>query len=145
MMRHDHSILYQWLVNSDWDHVDYVAPAILPQEFYYINSLGITYRCYDLDPRFKNNKDYQICDVIFDPVKLGPTVINFNAHKMYPIGKVHKGEFMIAGTSFGHNGDCNSISSCQQLIEQNELHTVYKYTHIPTNRIDFFMVWGRND
>jgi len=145
MMRHDHSVLYHWLMNSDWVHADYVAPAVLPEEFYLMKNLGMTYKCYDMDPRFKNNRDYQICDVIFDPVKLGSTVINFNAHKMYPIGKVHKGEFMIAGTTFGHNGDCNIISSLEQLIEQNELHTVYKTGHIPTNRVEYFMVWGRND
>ena len=144
-MRHDHAVLHHWLIDSGWDHVSYVAPAILPQEFYDVRSLGIEYKCYDLDPRFKNNKDYKVCDVIFDPITLGETIINFNAHKMYPIGKVHKGEFMIAGTSFGHNGDCNIISSCDQLIEQNGLHTVYKSSHIPTNRISFYMVWGRND
>lgn len=145
MMRHDHFQIYNWLINSDWNHVDYVAPGVLHDRFYLVPDVGITYTCYDSDPRFKNNKDYKVCDVIFDPVSLGETVINFNAHKMYPIGKVHKGEFIITGTSLAHNGDCNVISSCDQLIEQNLLHTVYKKAHIPTNRLEYFMVWGRND
>lgn len=144
-MRSDHNTLYQWLIESDWDSVSYVAPGMLPEEFYRIRSMGINYTCYDIDPRFKNNPDYKVCDVIFDHVDIGTQIINFNAHKMYPLGKVHNGEFMIAGTSFGHNGDCNVISSCDQLIEQNELHTVYRTAHVPTNRIEYFMVWGRND
>jgi hypothetical protein len=145
MMRHDHIILNNWLINSDWEYVDYVAPALLPDSFYEIGKMGIDYKCYDIDPKFKNNPDYHVCDVIFDPVRLRDRIINFNAHKMYPIGKVHKGEFMIAGTTFGHNGDCNNISSIDQLVNQNELHTVYKSSHIPTNHIEYFMVWGRND
>lgn len=144
-MRHDHAVLYNWLMDSDWLHADYVAPAILPEEFYLMRNFDVDYKCYDRDPRFKKYTDYQVCDVIFDPVKLGKTIINFNAHKMYPIGKVHKGEFMIAGTTLGHNGDCNIISSIDQLVNQNELHTVYKSSHIPTPRIEYFMVWGRND
>lgn len=143
-MRHDHRKLYEWLIDSDWEDVSYVAPAMLPDEFYRVSNMGISYRCYDIDPRFKNNPDYKVCDVIFDPINLGNTVINFNAQKMYPIGRVHVGEFMIAGTSLAHNGDCNVISSCEQLIEQNNLHKIYKTAHIPSNGIDYFLVWGSN-
>lgn len=141
MIRYDHAILYEWLLLSDWDHVDYVAPAILPQAFHSVTNFGMTYKCYDRDPSFNEDPNYQVCDVVFDQVNLGNKIINFNAHKMYPLGKIYKGEFMIVGMPFHHNGDCNGVNSCEQLIEQNELHTIHETYRVK----DYFLVWGRND
>lgn len=144
-MRYDHLIIHDWLTNSNWEYVDYVAPAILPEIFYKMKTLGIDYKCYDIDPMFKNDPNYQVCDVIFDPIKLRSNIINFNAHKMYPIGKVYKGEFIITGTSSNDNGDCNPVYSVDQLIEQNGLHTIYDTEYMKFNNISVSIVWGRND
>jgi hypothetical protein len=140
MMRNDHRIVFNWLIESEWDSVAFVATGILHKKFYSIQALGIEYHCYDLDPGF-TREDYVLCDVIFDPIKLSKNIINFNAQKMYPIGKVHKGEFIIIGSSDKHPGDCNVVTSCDQLIEQNEIHTVIKTIEIP----NYSIVWGRND
>lgn len=145
MMRHNYRIPYDWIMESDWDNVSLVAPADLPWEYENISRMGISYHCYDIDPRYSSYETYTICDPIFDPVTLSRCIVNFNAQKMYPIGKVYKGEFIIVGSDTMHNGDCNVITSCEQLIEQNELHTVYKKLEIPTNRNTFYFVWGEND
>ena len=140
MMRNDHRIVFNWLIESGWDSVSFVATGILHKNFYSIHSLGIEYHCYDIDPGF-TREDYVLCDVIFDPIKLSKNIINFNAQKMYPIGKVHKGEFIIIGSADKHPGDCNVVTSCDQLIEQNEIHTVIKTIEIP----NYSIVWGSND
>lgn len=132
-------------MESDWEHAFMVAPGDLPWQYEELRKVGISYHCYDIDPKYSSYEHYTICDPIFDPISLGQTIVNFNAQKMYPIGKVYKGEFIIVGSNLQHNGDCNVVSSCDQLIEQNLLHTVYKKAYIPINRLEYFMVWGRND
>jgi hypothetical protein len=140
MMRSDHRIAFDWLMESGWDNVSFVAAGRISDRFYSIINLGIDYHCYDMDPVIVRD-DYTLCDVIFDPITLSKNIINFNAQKMYPLGKVHKGEFIIIGSSDRHPGDCNIVTSCKQLIEQNEIHTVIKAIDIP----NYSIVWGRND
>lgn len=135
----------EWICSSNYDLISIVAPNILPIEFSLLKTLGIDYRCYDRDPKFKDVSDYTVCDPIFDDIELCGLILNFNTEKMYPIGKVYRGEFIICGSDEYHPGNCNFIKSCEQLIEQNELHTVYRKSHIPTNRCNYYFVWGRND
>lgn len=141
MMNKDHEIVFDWLLESGYDRVSYVAPGRLPKKFYSINQIGVSYHCYDMDPIFKNRTDYTICDIIFDYVNLDGLMINFNAQKMYPIGKVHVGEFIIVGSNDRYPGDCNPVTSCQQLIDQNNLKTVYNSIEIP----NYCIVWGSNE
>lgn len=145
MIRYEYGIPFGWILESDWDFAHLVAPADLPSEYNSLIDAGINYHCYDIDPKYKSYPKYTICDPIFDPVELGQTIVNFNAHKMYPIGKVHKGEFIIVGSDDEHNGNCNIIRSCDQLIEQNLLHTVFKKEIFRTNRCNYYFVWGNND
>lgn len=140
MMREDHRIVFDWLMESDWDEVSLVATGRISEKFYSIKNLEMNYHCYDMDPAIVRN-DYTLCDIIFDPVKLSKNIINFNAQKMYPMGKLHKGEFIIIGSADKHPGDCNVITSCRQLIDQNEIHTVIKTIEIP----NYSIVWGCND
>lgn len=142
---------YDWIILSDNDIVSMIAPGILPEYYEKLQkSYGINYHCYDYDPKFAEVDGYTVCDVVFDGVELPGLIVNFNAHKMYPLGKMFRGEFIIMGNDFEHNGDCNPIYSCQQLIEQNNIHTVYKmavsdhWGHEQFNHNNY-MIWGRND
>ena len=49
-------------------------------------------------------------------------------HYIDPSGKMHKGILILRGDDKEHNGDCNPITSVNQLIEQNEIETVYVKT-----------------
>ena len=58
----------------------------------------------------------------------------------WPIGKIYKGDMILIGDNDMHNGDCNPISSHEQLIEQNGITEVY-------NKIidgKHFIVYGSN-
>lgn len=141
---------YEWIILSDCDVVSMIAPAVLPEYYNNLRSLGIDYHSYDYDPKFNNNHEYTVGDVIFDGMVLSGLLVNFNAQKMYPIGKIHTGQMIICGSDRAHNGDCNVVTSCEQLIEQNNIHTVYGQmtaNHNGYNKLDHtvYLVWGRND
>ena len=145
MMRHNYQVPFDWIMRSDWDNVSLVAPGDLPWQYTDLHKLGIRYKCFDIDPIFTGREYYQICDPIFDTVEMSDCIVNFNAQKMYPLGKVYKGEFIIVGSDISHNGDCNIITSCDQLVEQNMINTILETKAIPTNRCTYYFVWGRND
>ena len=143
--------VYDWIILSDCDQVSIVAPGTVPD---YYNKLypsyGITVRYYDYDPKFTDVDNFTICDVVFDRPTLTGLIVSCNAQKMYPLGRLYQGEFIIIGTDANHNGDCNPVTSCQQLIEQNNISTVYKQaraTHSGHERFTYttYIVWGTND
>jgi hypothetical protein len=141
---------YEWILLSDNDTVSMVGPGVLPEYFKNLQDMAINYHCWDYDPKFANNSQYSVNDVIFDNVTLPGLIVNFNAQKMYPIGRLFKSEMILIGSDAAHNGDCNIITSCEQLIEQNNLHTVYGRAiadHYGFERYNhrLYMVWGRND
>jgi hypothetical protein len=145
------AIPYEWIILSDNDSSSFIAPGILPEYYQQLRkSYGIDYKCYDYDPKFRNIENYVIKDVIFDSVDISGLIVNFNCHKMYPIGKIFSGEMILIGSDNRHNGDCNPILDVQQLIEQNNIHTVYRKaiaTHYGHEQFNYktYMVWGRND
>jgi len=99
----------------------------------------------DYDIRFKYNKGVICKDVIFDKVELKDLIINYSCEKMWPIGKIYKGrEFILVGDNEHHNGDCNPITSCEQLIEQNELTEVYDKYEFKRWRGRYYVVHGCN-
>lgn len=102
--------------------------------------LDIDLNIIDYDPKFMDNPLYTVRDFIFDDVEFKECVVNFNCEKTYPLGKVYKGDMILIGDNDCHNGDCNPISSTQQLIEQNDIKTVYK------EYVDgkHFIVYGTN-
>ena len=77
------------------------------------------------DINFKDMPNIICSDFVFDDVVLKECVINYNCEKTYPVGKMHKGILILRGDDKEHNGDCNPITSVNQLIEQNEIETVY--------------------
>jgi hypothetical protein len=146
MMRPNYEIPFRWIMEeSNWDKFSIIAPGDLPWKYDSLRKLGITFRCYDIDPRYRESEFYSVLDPVFDPVQLERCILNLNAQKMYPLGKLYSGEFIIVGSDTAHNGDCNVITSCEQIIEQNCITEVMKTESVVTSRNSYFFVWGRND
>ena len=92
-----------------------------------LKSMGIETIAYDYDPKFKSNPNYMVKDFIFDDIKFdAELVVHWNCEKTYPLGRIYKGDMLLIGDYDLHNGDCNPISSCEQLIEQNLITQVYE-------------------
>jgi hypothetical protein len=102
-----------------------------------LSGVGIEVDVIDSDPKFENPRD-----VIFDDVELKELAVVFNAEKHYPVGKKFKDQSIIViGDDEQHNGDCNPITSCDQLIVQNNL-TVW-YSRFTTE--SHYIVYGHSD
>ena len=110
----------------EYENITFVACGDKSNIITDLESMDINIRAYDYDPFFKDYKNYIIKDFIFDNVDFDECVVNFNCEKTYPLGKVYKGDMILIGDNDCHNGDCNPITSTQQLIEQNDIKTVYK-------------------
>ena len=88
-----------------------------------------------------------ICnDFVFDNVKLNECVINYNCEKTYPVGRLHKGIFILRGDDKEHNGDCNPIYSVYDLVDQNNLTEVYDTYEIKYRNKNYnhFYAYGSN-
>ena len=70
----------------------------------------------DYDPKFDNPRD-----AVFDDIDFKELVVVFNAEKHFPIGQLTSRRMIVVGDNDQHNGDCNPISSCEMLIEQNNM------------------------
>ena len=103
--------------------------------------LGISSKIIDYNPKYSNKENYICKDFIFDNVELNTEcIVHYNCEKTWPIGKIYKGDMILIGDNDMHNGDCNPISSHEQLIEQNGITEVY-------NKIidgKHFIVYGSN-
>ena len=109
----------------EYDTVTLVACNDKKQLIEDLLSMGIEVKAYDYDPYFNNFEHYEIKDFVFDEVELKGCVVNFNCEKTYPLGLIHKGDMILIGDNDKHNGDCNPIESCEQLIIQNKITQVY--------------------
>jgi len=99
----------------------------------------------DYDIRFNEDEEVICKDVVFDEVEFKDLIINYACEKMWPIGKIYKGkEFILVGDNDYHNGDCNPITSCEQLAEQNELTEVYAQSEFKRWRGKYYVVYGVN-
>ena len=135
--------LFEWVVNHDE-----VSLLCCPNFRIYntIKKLGIDIDNINYDINFKDISNIICKDFVFDNVPLKECVINYNCEKTFPVGRMHKGVFILRGDDKEHNGDCNPIYSVQDLIEQNNLTEVFdhfqktsrnkKYTH--------YYVYGTN-
>lgn len=90
-----------------------------------LNEMGIDARAYDYDVKFKGKPYYIVKDFVFDGIEEHELVVNWNCEKTYPLGLIYEGDMVLIGDNKKHNGDCNPISSCEQLIHQNKINTVY--------------------
>lgn len=86
--------------------------------------LGVDVNSIDYDPKFEDRDLYDCKDAIFDDVDFAKLVVVFNAEKHYPLGKIYKGKMIVIGDNDKHNGDCNPISSCAELVRQNNFQSV---------------------
>jgi hypothetical protein len=144
-MREDTYQAIEWLLESGELDASIIAPGNTFNEFAVVAPMGISLTYYDIDPKFKNISNCNIVDVIFETPPLSNCIIHMNAQKTYPIGKLYNGVLIICGGDDNHPGDCNVVTSCKQLITQNNIHTVYATKHIAHRRINSYIVWGRND
>ena len=88
-----------------------------------------------------------ICkDFVFDKVKLHACVLHYNCEKTYPVGKIHKGIFILRGDDENHNGDCNPIHSIDKLVEDNELTEVFDSFQMQNKNKNYkhYCVYGTN-
>ena len=133
----------QFVLSSDHDVVSIVAAR--PIDMSDLESIGIECRYYGIDPIYSFDRRYVVCDVIFDTPSLEGLIIHGNAQKTYPIGKIYTGEFIIVGHAADSPGDCNNISSCDVIIQQNNISKVLATENISIHGRVHHMVWGRND
>jgi len=89
-------------------------------------NMDISITAYDYDPKFVGVPNYKVNDFVFDNIDFNyECVVNWNCEKTYPLGLLYKGDMILIGDNKKHNGDCNPIESCEQLILQNKINTVY--------------------
>tara|TARA_S200000501_G_scaffold333543_1_gene337025 strand:+ start:102 stop:518 length:417 start_codon:yes stop_codon:yes gene_type:complete len=114
--------LLHWIINHD------EVSILCCPSFLFVNKIkkfGIKIDNINFDVNFKEMPNVICKDFVFDDVKLNECVVNYNCEKTFPVGKMHKGILILRGDDKEHNGDCNPITSVNQLIEQNKIETVY--------------------
>ena len=128
-------LFLDWIVQSGHEHVSFVGPNEREWLKKRVEGLGIKVDIIDSDPKFDNP-----IDAIFDEWDPAPLVIVFNVEKHFPLGQKIAAEMILVGDNEQHNGDCNPIDSCEKMIMQNRLHTVYNQINNTTR----YIVWGSN-
>ena len=128
-------LLLDTIIENGYDSISLVACNEREDLIYKLEGLGLEVDVVDYDPKFSFSRD-----AIFDDIKFKELVIDFNAEKHYPIGKVYKGDMIVIGDNDNHNGDCNPIDNVDKLIEQNEIKTI-DFTY---NIGKWFVVKGNN-
>ena len=104
--------LFDWIVNHD------EISVLCCPSFRVVNTirkLGITVDNINYDINFKDITTVICNDFVFDNVKLKECVLHYNCEKTYPIGRMHKGIFILRGDDKEHNGDCNPINSIETI------------------------------
>lgn len=110
----------------EYEHLIFVACNDKTKLINGLINMGINVTAYDYDPKFIGVSNYEVKDFIFDKVDFNcECIVNWNCEKTYPLGKVYTGDMILIGDNKQHNGDCNPIVSCEQLILQNNIKTVY--------------------
>tara|TARA_R110000772_G_scaffold2863_8_gene10472 strand:- start:5556 stop:5972 length:417 start_codon:yes stop_codon:yes gene_type:complete len=128
-------LLLDTIISEGYESVSLVACNERTELVYMLEGIGIDVDVVDYDPKFPNPRD-----VIYDNVKFNELVVDFNAEKHYPIGKVYTGDMIVIGDNDQHNGDCNPIDNVDVLIEQNNITNVdFSY-----NIDKWFVVKGNN-
>jgi len=135
--------LFEWIVNHDEISLLCCPSFLLHKQ---IKQLGIDCQSINYDINFKDMPSIICKDFVFDNVKLKSTVFHYNCEKTYPVGKMHQGIFILRGDDKYHNGDCNPITSCEKLIEDNNLTEVFdQYISKSKNKkYNQYLVYGTN-
>ena len=113
-----HSLITQFF---DEDDFNIVASWYMNYHVDKIEKLGYNISYYDSDPYVCEDceliSDNIYCtDVIFDDIKFKGPIVHKFCEDTYPIGKIHKGKFILAGCNKKRLHICNPIESTQQLI-----------------------------
>lgn len=133
--RHLEKLLLDTIIENGYDSISLVACNEREDLIYKLEGIGLEVDVIDYDPKFSFPRD-----AIFDDIKFKELVVDFNAEKHYPIGKVYKGDMIVIGDNDNHNGDCNPIDNIDILIEQNDIKTIdFAY-----NIGKWFVVKGNN-
>jgi hypothetical protein len=133
----------QMIVDSGYDKVAFTATR--PLDMQDLESMGVSCSYYGIDPEYYLDSKYTVCDVIFDNLTLEGLIVHVNAQKTYPIGKVYTGEFIIIGHSAHNVGDCTSLTSCDIIVEQNNITDVKIKLDLNIDNKDYHIVWGSNE
>lgn len=130
----DFNIVASWYINY---HVDK------------IEKMGYNIFYYDMDPYVCEDNDivsdniYNL-DVIFDEVKFKGPIVHKFCEDSYPIGKIHRGKFILAGNNRQRLYSCNPIKSTKQLIEQNNIKEVLFEEEYEFQKVKYSIVVGCN-
>ena len=135
--------LFNWIV--EYDEIS----VLCCKKFSLIKSMrkmGIEVDNINFDINFRDMPNVICKDFVFDNVELKECVLNYNCEKTYPVGRLHKGVFILRGDDKEHNGDCNPIHSVEQLVDENNLTEVFDYYSIRNNREKYthYYVYGTN-
>lgn len=135
--------LFEWIINHD------EISLLCCPSFIFVNTikkLGIELENINYDINFKDMPNVICKDFVFDNIDLKECVIHFNCEKTYPVGRMHKGTFILRGDDKEHNGDCNPIYSIDDLIEQNQLSEVFDHyqKRSKNKKYNHFYVYGTN-
>jgi hypothetical protein len=139
-----HSLITQFF---DEDNINIVACWYMNYHVDKIEKLGYNISYYDSDPYVCEDSDLissniHCADVIFDNVQFKGPIVHKFCEDTYPIGKVHKGKFILAGSNKKRLHICNPIESTQQLIEQNEIKTVFYEEEYNFQKVKYSIVAG---
>lgn len=81
-----------------------------------LQMMGLEVNVYDSRPDIK--REYKRVDIILDDVKFHEDlIIHFNVENTYPIGKVHKGHFLLIYDDGFHKGNCTTYDTSKDVIE----------------------------
>ena len=122
------------------EHMDYIEKNLAP--------MGFMCEFYDHNPYITDDP----IDVIFDDVTLpnDGLIIHPKCEYTYPIGRVHEGQkFLLIGNDAQEDQwtklyNCNPITSCDQLIDQNRLKEVYHTKKWSGGYEGYYLAWGSN-
>ena len=135
--------LFDWIINHD------ELSIVCCPSFRVVNTikkLGIVVDNINYDINYKDMPSVICNDFVFDDVRLRECVLHYNCEKTYPVGKIHKGIFILRGDDKEHNGDCNPIHSIGKLIDDNELTEVFDSFEIQSKNKKYkhYCVYGTN-
>ena len=110
-----HSLITQYF---DEDDLNMVCSWYMNYHVDKIEKLGYNITYYDSDPYVCEDCDLisdniHNVDVIFDRVRFKGPIIHKFCEDTYPIGKVHKGKYILAGSNKKRLHICNPIESSQ--------------------------------
>ena len=135
--------LLNWVVNHDE-----ISLLCCPNFLFAKNlkKLGIDIDNINYDINFLDMPNIICKDFVFDENKLKECILHYNCEKTYPVGRMHKGTFILRGDDKEHNGDCNPIYSIDDLVKQNQLTEVFDHYQKRSKNKNYnhFLVYGTN-